>query len=108
MKAGTLNTRVSLQRKGGKDDLGGPTNAWTEYAKAWANLALLSGKETASGSSSVSTGNGSIRIRYRTDVTAADRVIAGTLVFNVVAVLPDINGRDHTDLVVTVGANNGG
>jgi SPP1 family predicted phage head-tail adaptor len=40
----------------------------------------------------------SIRIRYRTDITAAMRVTDGSTVYQVKAVLPD-SGRQYLDLV---------
>lgn len=108
MKAGTLNTRVSLQKRGGKDALGGVSTAWTEYARPWANVTFLSGLESATAGVEVSQARGSIRMRYREDVAATHRAAVGRLVFDIVAVMPSVATREYVDLVVTAGANNGG
>jgi SPP1 family predicted phage head-tail adaptor len=107
LQAGTLDVRVSLQRRtSGKDALGQPVDSWTEYAKVWGDVRQLSGRETVS-STSVDTGNASIRIRYRTDVTHADRAVAQGIVFNIASVLPNVKSREYTDLVCTQNANDG-
>lgn len=111
LRAGTLNTRLSLQRKTGKDELGQPTNTWTEYAQVWGSVLQLKGVEKVAGGTSVDTASGSIRIRYRTDVTNGDRVVALSAdgqIFNINSVMPNAASREYTDLVVTENANQGG
>lgn len=106
--AGILNNKASLQRRtAGKDEYGQPLEQWEEYASVWCNAKLASGLEHAVAGTQVSIGRGSIRIRYRTDVTPADRAIVQGIIYNVAAVLPDVASREYTDLVVTVGANLG-
>lgn len=108
LRAGTLDTRVSLQRKtSGSDELGQPIEAWTEYAEVWGDVLQASGRETASSGTQVDTANASIRIRYRTDVTNADRAIAQGVVFNIASVIPNVKSREFTDLVCTQNANDG-
>lgn len=110
LRAGTLNTRLSLQRKSGKDELGQPLNTWTEYAQVWGAVLQLKGVEKVTGGTSVDTASGSIRIRYRTDVTNGDRVVALSAdgqIFNINSVMPNAASREYTDLVVTENANNG-
>lgn len=106
--AGSLNNRVSLQRRtAGKDEYGQPLDTWVEYANPWCNAKLVSGMEHAVAGTEVSIGRGSIRIRYRTDVSTQDRAICQGIIYNIAAVLPDVASREYTDLVVTVGANLG-
>lgn len=109
LKAGTLNRRVSLQRhEQGQDELGQPIDTWVEFANVAANVRMLTGKEVLTADTDVGIGTASIRIRYRTDVTNGDRaVVDGTTIFNISAALPNIAGRDYTDLVCTFGANTG-
>jgi SPP1 family predicted phage head-tail adaptor len=111
LRAGTLSTRLSLQRKTGKDALGQPTNTWTEYAQVWGAVLQLKGVEKVTGGTSVDVASGSIRIRYRTDVTNGDRVVALSAdgqIFNINSVMPNAASREYTDLVVTENANQGG
>lgn len=108
LPAGSLSTRVSLQRKtSGKDALGQPIDTWTEYAKVWGNVLQLSGRETVSSGTTVGTVQASIRIRYRTDVTNGDRAIAQGVVFNIGPPIPNVASREYTDLPCTSNANDG-
>lgn len=111
LSAGSLNVRVSLQRKsGGTDALGQPLNVWTEYAQVWASVVQLRGIERVTGGTEVDSASASIRIRYRMDVTNADRAVAlsaGGQVFNINSVMPNAMSREYTDLVCTENANNG-
>jgi len=106
--AGSLNTKVSLQRRTtGRDELGQPIDTWTEYASVWGSVLQLSGKETVSSGTQVATGAASIRIRYRTDVTNGDRAVVLGQVFNIGAPLPNLATREYVDLPCTSGANAG-
>ena len=111
LSASSLNSRVSLQRKTGRDALGQPLNTWTEYAQCWAAILQLSGKENAKqGETTATQGNASIRVRYRVDVSNGDRVVdlSDGITFNIAAILPNVASRQYTDLVCTSGANEGG
>lgn len=111
VRAGLLNTRLSLQRKSGRDELGQPLNTWTEYAQVWGSVAQLHGIETVAGGTSIDSASASIRIRYRTDVTNGDRIVALSAdgqIFNINSVMPNAATREYTDLVCTENANQGG
>jgi len=108
LRAGPLNRKISLQRKSsGKDDLGQPTDVWTEFASVWGAVLQLSGKEKITGGTKVDTGSASIRIRYRTDITSADRALSQGVIFNISSVLPNVSSREFTDLACTENANDG-
>ena len=108
VRAGTLNRKVSLQRRSsGKDALGQPVDAWTEYANVWGAVLQLRGIEKVTGGTQVDTGNASIRIRFRADVTNGDRAVCQGIIFNIASVLPNVASREYTDLVCTENANNG-
>lgn len=111
LRAGTLNTYLSLQRKTGRDALGQPTNTWTEYAQVWGAIVQIRGVEKVTGGTSVDSASASIRIRYRTDVTNADRAVALNAdgqIFNINSVMPNVASREYADLVCTQNANQGG
>lgn len=99
MKAGSLNRLVLIaQPEGGQDDVGQPETGWTTVASVWADVRTQGGLESIRSGAEVSTVRASIRIRYRTDITAAMRVTDGATVYQVKAVLPD-PGRQFADLV---------
>lgn len=103
MKAGPLNSRVTIQQPGTvQDDIGQPVPGWVELATVWANIRNLRGAEAIRSDKEVSTVQTSIRIRRRTDVTAAMRVVYGPSTYEIKAVLPDEGERDKVDLVCEV------
>ena len=99
LRAGTLNERVTIQRKTqGTDSWGAPLpEAWADYASVWANIRFLSGAESIKAGADVSVVSASIRIRWRQDVTAGMRVVAGAAVYDIEAVLPGAR-REYVDL----------
>lgn len=108
MLAGTLSNLIQLQRKtSGKDSIGQPVETWSTYASVWADVRMLTGRETISSGTDVGTASASVRIRYRSDVTNGDRLIAQGFIFNIGAPLPGVAGLEYTDLPCTMGANVG-
>ena len=68
----------------------------------WANVAQTSGIETIRADALTSVVRASIRIRYRTDIATGMRAVAGGITYNIVAVMPDIGGKEYTDLACEV------
>lgn len=99
------NRLVTLQRLvDGQDSIGQPVQTWSDVAHVYANIQYLSGIETIKAGAEASTARVSIRIGYRTDVTAAMRVSIGETVFHVKTVLPDEARKQHVDLACEVAA----
>ncbi|WP_186137961.1 phage head closure protein [Burkholderia gladioli] len=122
MRAGILNRRVRIERPAGDDDrdpdTGQPLGGWVEVATVWANVLLLSGKETLVSDADVGTAQASIRIRFRTDLDNGMRAVllrfvdgqpVDDAIFDIGQPLPDYAGREYTDLPCKeVGANGNG
>lgn len=104
MQAGRLNTRITIQRRtGGTNDWGEPLpEGWETHATVWANVKHLSGSEAIKADSEVSTVRASIRIHYRSDITAGMRVLIGLAVYQIEAVMPDLARREFVDLACKV------
>lgn len=103
MRSGLLNRRVTIQKLAvGQDAIGQPVTTWTDLATVWASVVYLQGLETIKGDADTSVKKASIRIRRRTDVTAAMRVLLGATVFEIKAALPDEQDRERTDLACEV------
>lgn len=99
MNAGSLNRRITLQRRAvGQDATGQPIETWQDVATVWANIRHLSGAESIKADQDVSVVRASIRIRYRAGLDAGMRVHHGATVYEVKAVLPDEQRREHVDL----------
>ena len=103
MQAGRLNRRVTLQQPGtNTDELGQPIPGWTDVAQVWADIRMKSGLEAIKAGASVSVVQASIRVRYRAGITAGMRIVHNLQAFNIVAVMPDVGGREFVDLVAEV------
>lgn len=109
LRAGDLNRRITIQmRQPGKNALGEELVTWVDLEQETpASLLVLSGKEYAVTSGEVSRAQVSMRVRWRTDVTAKMRVLYEGGIYNIEAVLPDLAGREYVDLACSIGANNG-
>lgn len=100
MDAGKMNCLVQIQRQSTTRDAGGQkTGAWDLFTSVWANIRHQSGEQSIQAEAEVSVVRASIRIRWRTDVTAAMRVQHGAAVYEIRAVLPDQATRRWVDLV---------
>lgn len=103
MKAGPLNTLVTIQAPAtGQDAIGQPLAGWVTLAQVWADVRHGNGLEVVKAGAPVSEIKASIRIRWRTDVTNAMRVLVGSTPYEVEAVIQDEARRVFTDLVCKV------
>ena len=103
MQAGRLNRRCTLQAPGtAQDELGQPIPGWTDVATVWGDVRLRSGLESVKAGAVVSTVQASVRIRYRTGINAGMRVLVDSVPYEVLAVQPDVGGREYVDLVCQV------
>ena len=103
MRPGLLNSRVVVQQQSTTQDaLGQPLNTWSTFATVWANVRHTSGVESIKADALTPVVRASIRVRYRGDLTAAMRVVHGSTTYNVVAVMPDIGGKEYVDLACEV------
>lgn len=108
MNAGILNRQVRLQRRlDTQNVLGEKVSGWTDVATVWASVRQKSGLETIRSEMEMSIVTASIRIRYRTDVNAMMRVLDGTDVYDVQAVIYDKVKKEYIDLVCQIGASDG-
>ncbi|MDA8521983.1 phage head closure protein [Acidovorax sp. NCPPB 4044] len=107
MRAGDLNRRITIQRRGdAKGGWGGSpkpgADNWEEVGKAWASIKTLSGLGAIKADAEMSVVKASIRLRWRADLAAGMRVLHGGTVYDIKAVLPDTARREHVDLVCEV------
>lgn len=102
MKAGSLDTLVSIQQQSStQDDAGQPVIAWTEVTQVWADVKTLSGLATIKADAHASTCKASVRIRYRNGIQPGMRVVHGATVYDIKAVLHS-GRREFLDLVCEV------
>lgn len=103
MQPGKLNCYVQImQRQAGEDDHGQPVETWQTFDQCWARIVRPSGYETVRANAEVSIVKAAIRVYFRTDLSAAMRVIHEGTTYEVKAVLPNDGLKEFTDLVCEV------
>ena len=105
MRTGPLNRRIQIQQPGATQDaIGQPIPGWTTTATVWADIRIKSGLESIKSDAPTSIVQASMRIRYRSDITAGMRAVHNLKAYNITAVLPDAGGREYLDLVCEAAA----
>jgi SPP1 family predicted phage head-tail adaptor len=105
-----LTRKVLLQRKSlTRDGWGQPLDNWTTYATVRAAPRVQTGMgyvnhEMQTAGTEVSRTTTSYRVRKRTDVIAADRLLDGTAIYDIRVVLPDLEDNNYVDLGCATGA----
>lgn len=83
---------------------GQPVQApWELFDECWADVRVSNGRQFIAADRETSAASVSVRVRYRTDIQAGMRVVLGDTVFEILAILPDLARRKHTDLACSVG-----
>lgn len=100
---GRLNCRVTIHAQtAAADAIGQPLDTWTQVGQAWADIRHQSGLESLRADKPTSEVKASIRMRYRTNVTAGMRIHHGATVYHIDAVLPDETRRQWVDFTCKV------
>ena len=96
MRAGQLRHRVIIQANTiSTNSFGAASDSWATDKTVWAAIWPMSVKELTSGARNDMLVTHRIRIRYQTGITAAQRVLYGSRVFNITGII-NINERDET------------
>lgn len=109
MFAQQLSHFLKLQQlTGGQDETGEPVQTWQDVDDVWADVRFLNGTESIKADAEVAVARCSVRILYRTDVTAGMRFLEGSTVYEIESPpLPARGMARYIDLACKVGANNG-
>ena len=102
MNAGSLNTRITIQRQTKiPDGMGGFTVTWADLPNGtvWAKKTTHRSDEAVQAMATTGTAIHNFRIRYRTDVKSSDRIKEGNKYMNIVG--PPIEVERRTWLDVT-------
>lgn len=88
MRAGELRHRVTIQQKSvTRDSFGAETVSWTDVAVVWAAIEPLQGREFFSAQQVNAEVTTRIRIRYRSGITPAMRVLFGSRAFDIQGII---------------------
>lgn len=104
LKAGDLTERISIEKRGGRENENGEPlpDDWVTHATTWANVRFMSGKEHVVSGAVRSSAVASMRIRFRRDIESEMRVRYSDQLYDIVAVLPN-RADGYVDLSVKVG-----
>ena len=104
-----LRHRVTIEQvTESRDADGGVVTAWaTLHSKVPAEIVPLSGREFVAAQAAQAGITARLTIRYMAGITPKMRVVHGSDIYNVEAVLPDPTLRRHLTLMVSTGVNNG-
>lgn len=93
MRAGRIRERVIFQRRApGKNDFGEENGEWQDIATVWAGVEPIKGRELFAAQQTMSEVTTQIVCRYSSflaGITAKDRILHGTTVYDIKA--PPIN-----------------
>lgn len=88
MRAGKLRKKVELQSYAtSRDDFGAEIETWSTYAKVWAGIEPLAGRELVYAQQVSETTKIRITIRYNSSVVAKHRVKFGLRLFDINAII---------------------
>lgn len=105
LRAGKLNCWLRIEKKSlDMSPSGQPIKApWELFDECWADVLVSNGRQFIAADRDTSAASVSVRVRYRTDIEAGMRVVYAGMAFEILAVLPDLARREHTDLACSVG-----
>lgn len=91
MQAGKLRHRVTIQQlvagSPQQHGTGEPDVAWTDVATVWAGIRPLGGRELFLAQQAASRVEAEIEIRYRSGLDTAMRVVHGSVVYDIAAII---------------------
>lgn len=102
MQIGKLRYKITIENVIETiNDLGEVIERWNEFAKVWAEISPLRGREYWASKQTTSEITGKIRIRYLVDITSKMRVKFGERIFDIEAVLNTDERKIETILLVS-------
>jgi SPP1 family predicted phage head-tail adaptor len=103
-----MDQRIRLQQRvAGVDSLGQPSTTWQDVATLWAQAQPLRGREFWAAGQMQSEASVRFRVRWRSGVTTAMRVLWRDQAHDIVAVV-DVDGGHHTlELLAAAGVGDG-
>lgn len=100
MRAGELRHRVAIQTNTpSQDAYGQPVESWATTATVWAAVEMLDGRELFAAQQAQSEATVRFTIRYRSGLTAQQRVSWDGRVFGIEAIIHDPTNNRMTQLL---------
>ena len=107
MKAGTLDQRVTFQRRiVVQDAYGQDTITWTDIATVWAQCHALRGREFFAAAQTQMETSVKVRVRYRADIDQTCRMVWDAKNHDITGVIP-VGRKDMLELICMQGVKDG-
>jgi SPP1 family predicted phage head-tail adaptor len=109
--ASKLNRRVVIERPIADESLtGSEADSWAPVAEAWANVQdmLPSRGERLADGLNMATRPARVRMRFRTDITSAMRLVMGDRVMQITTVPAELGFREAIEFMVEDYSSRGG
>lgn len=108
LNSGDLKERVTLQsRAAGVDSHGHPSTSWSDVATVWADVQPIRGREYFAAGQTQAPVDVRVRIRYRSGVTPAMRVLWRSVPHDIVSVIDMGAQRVALELMCMTGGRDG-
>ena len=100
MRSGILRHRITIQESTETSNgMGGFTTTWSDKLEAWAAIWPLTAKESLDAMKLELQITHKIRIRYRSGITAKDRIKFGARIFNIVSLINFEERNEQLDML---------
>ncbi len=108
MRAGRLNKRVTIETLTETvDGSGQAIKSWSEFARPWASIDPINGREYFSGNQVKETMTVKIKIRYQSGITNKMRVNHGGKLYNIEGMVNIFERDKELILLCSEGTNDG-
>ena len=88
MRVGSLKNKIIFQEQTQtKSSVGQTINTWNDILTTWASIQTISGKEQFLSNQNFQTLSHKLRVRYSSLINSKQRILFGTRVFKILAVL---------------------
>lgn len=106
MSSGQLRYRVDIEQSTpSRGSAGGTARSWALLATVWADVQFSKGREFFAARELLAERNAVIRIRYRSDVSSANRVKHDGATYNVVDAVPEGGRKAYLLLYCSTGVS---
>lgn len=94
LNAGELTKRITIQAETGNPDAyGQPLGTWTTIATVWGKIITSGGREFYAAQKLNAESTAVIEIRYRTNITTANRIMYNNRKYNILSVVDPLESH---------------
>lgn len=101
MRAGSLKNKITFQEQTQtKNNFGEVEETWSDVLTTWASIQTISGKEQYLSNQNYATLSHKLRVRYSSLINSKQKILFGTRVFKILAVLNIFEKNKELEILV--------